>query len=910
MAQKPTRHVVIFGDAAIDWIDYPEPAKCKETNTKEHCRNWSLRPGTNRVAMGGGSFMLTEFIKAATKTRKVSVSGPELPHDISDHSKHKIHSYMRVANYETDLTQPAIWRISELNGFSRPDPSNYKLEGPSLNKVPKADLLVIDDAANGCRHTSSITSMLNKALYPSTTLIYKMSRPVFFQNEVDDSHGFDCSKCTLWTWARKHFIDPINAENLAALQQSRLIVLLDAEDLRTEECEISKGLSWERTAVDAANALLVTERHKYRRFFHCSQNKYRLACWLIVRFGIDGAIVFPPGCDYDSLPADKKSLHPAILIYDRAGIEDKFDLNVPGMMAGYSSVITAVLTASITEIRGKITGKHLVHALKQGLTACRAVLMQGFIKDIHTHPVDKIVDAVNQPPDKCFQDVFVPHAQSELHRMTGGWSIITAAGLGAIEAAAYNVVQKGVGSCDRMFPVAKFGELTTIDKSEIEGYRNIERLVREYAENTNKTEPLCLAVFGQPGAGKSFGVKQVIKSILGKVETLSFNVSEFTSPRQLARAFHQVSDKTGGKNLPLIFFDEFDSKFNDQRCGWLKFFLAPMNDGEFNDGMDTHPIGRAIFVFAGGTFHSFSDLARECGKKIMKDAKAPDFVSRLRGYLNILGANPAHETDYTCMLRRASTLYANFTKRAEAFDKNTHWFMDSNNHIRINKGVARAFLKAPEYKNSTRSLIAIMEMSSLSCSKGYTKSALPPGYLLDMQVDSGAFLNLVRRNAIFLPAHTELAKMIHAAYVSRETRGASPVQLPNVKSWKDLSEEIKESNRQQLDTYLNYLSKCNYSVDLAACPEAIEVGIAAEDIDKMAEWEHERWSSQKKAAGWQYGEKRNDELRLHPNLVEWNDKRLSEEDKDKDRNAIRDIPFILKSRSLIVIRIAEDGWMG
>jgi hypothetical protein len=46
----------------------------------------------------------------------------------------------------------------------------------------------------------------------------------------------------------------------------------------------------------------------------------------------------------------------------------------------------------------------------------------------------------------------------------------------------------------------------------------------------------------------------------------------------------------------VVFFDEFDSPHGGEPLGWLKYFLAPMQDGVFKEGGETHPIGKAILV--------------------------------------------------------------------------------------------------------------------------------------------------------------------------------------------------------------------------------------------------------------------------------------------------------------------------
>jgi hypothetical protein len=53
-----------------------------------------------------------------------------------------------------------------------------------------------------------------------------------------------------------------------------------------------------------------------------------------------------------------------------------------------------------------------------------------------------------------------------------------------------------------------------------------------------------------------------------------------TDPKDLTAAFHQAQDRALAEEVPLVFFDEFDSSLNKEPYGWLKYFLAPMEDGK------------------------------------------------------------------------------------------------------------------------------------------------------------------------------------------------------------------------------------------------------------------------------------------------------------------------------------------
>ena len=86
----------------------------------------------------------------------------------------------------------------------------------------------------------------------------------------------------------------------------------------------------------------------------------------------------------------------------------------------------------------------------------------------------------------------------------------------------------------RDIPYSKFGKLFTVDRSEIESLRGIQRLIKDYEAKKRPKKPLSIAVFGPPGSGKSFGIKQIAKSIMGDdVPILEFNLSQFTNPKEL-----------------------------------------------------------------------------------------------------------------------------------------------------------------------------------------------------------------------------------------------------------------------------------------------------------------------------------------------------------------------------------------
>ncbi len=101
-----------------------------------------------------------------------------------------------------------------------------------------------------------------------------------------------------------------------------------------------------------------------------------------------------------------------------------------------------------------------------------------------------------------------------------------------------------------------------------------------------------------------------------RIEDLTFNLSQMKDASDIADALHQVRDAGLRGKLPFVLWDEFDSDLAGSAFGWLRHFLAPMQDGAFQQGQILHPIGKAIFVFAGGTSSRLAEFARQSKRRV------------------------------------------------------------------------------------------------------------------------------------------------------------------------------------------------------------------------------------------------------------------------------------------------------
>jgi hypothetical protein len=170
----------------------------------------------------------------------------------------------------------------------------------------------------------------------------------------------------------------------------------------------------------------------------------------------------------------------------------------------------------------------------------------------------------------------------------------------------------------------------------------------------------------------------------------------------------------------------------------------PMQDGKFFDGVESRPIGRAIFIFGGGRFHRyelFSELPYKKDNAKYIQGKVPDFISRLRGHINICGCNAVGSKDEIFKIRRALLLRSLLNKNApQLFRKKK---------LRIDQNVLRALFKIDRYYHGNRSMQAIIEMSNLTNINKFESSALPNENQLNMHVNALEFNYLLMRDTHF-----------------------------------------------------------------------------------------------------------------------------------------------------------------
>lgn len=818
-----------------------------DTEMLAAARSWKEAGRVHRYKRPGGAWLASELIQSMARDLKDwSVIGPD---EKTPEHVHTTHSLL--------APQPdGIWRINQFLGVERASQAvTPQLPAGAAN----ADLVVLLDSGLGFMAEASCSQRFTR----NPWIILKSGEP--------DLHAPFCRA-------------------LAEHHAKRTIVVLTVDDLRRMEVHVSRRLSWERTAQETVEAIRKSS----------VVSLVEAGGQAVVSFGAAGAIVIGDG--------------KAELIFDPSVMEGEWEKAAHGAMIGASTILAASIAYELMTYKEKQPS--MPKAIQRGVAGMRALFKNGYgdraagLSAIGC-PIEPVVkEALNVPLSLSRVDIassancttLTNHVAAEAEKLR-----VTPDDY--LHQLASAVAVFGPEQMLTAVPHLKIGDLFTADRSEIEAFRSIKSLLAEYVKNRSN-RPFSIAVFGPPGSGKSFGVEQVAKSIPGmEIQKLIFNLTQFADPRELHGAYHQVRDVALSGKMPLVFWDEFDTRQGTDGLGWPRHFIGPMQDGVFQDGPLTHPIGTSIFVFAGGTCATFDEFTtwKEEDDRERRQLKIPDFISRLKGHLNVLGPNRRKSGDDPFhVIRRAILLRSLLLRHARSL-----FITEGARQIlQIERDVLCSFLHADEYRYGARSLEAIVTMSSLAGRKIFDGSSLPPEVQRKMHVEkfdcpSAAARRQFGDDLIDIEQLAEFAHQIFCRIRRKHGWTYGPVRNDGEKvhnllvdygalSWSD-----KESNRDTVRKIPDKLAAINAVVQPAR-PGERRPELRDADIAQLAPLEHDRWMKVKAAQGFTPGNPTRDEPRRSPYMVPWD--KLPQEFKETDISMVSAIPDMLAEAGYTFVR--------
>ncbi|KAI1453898.1 hypothetical protein F4805DRAFT_469744 [Annulohypoxylon moriforme] len=841
---KANRHIVVAGDVPVDLFVYP----AARSNSVQFDRR---RSQIHRSS--GGAALIGSFLNDSTEQHQHQIHWPAPTNQ---------HKYMlNGINAITELDVVSVDKEDITFKVSRRQRLETVPQWQSPDFEPKVindlDILVLQDADCDFANPDLAINLLRQVRLGF--LVYHMARRPL-------------STGAIWDTVRR---GPLDAEGKPRPED--LVVVVSADDLRAEGIELSYGLSWEKTCEDFVEK--IGTNGKLDTLVTCAN--------LIVLFGCDAAIYH----------RGRQMTEPT-LVFDPLTTEGSFTRRNLGDLPG---LIETFIGGFVTFIGGKTTNQPVifvqdfVDGIQYGMKTMRRFAKLGFKSETADRPsmYPRATDMIeSRLSDDLLTTFTIPSETiARTSHLTGSkWSILHHC-IGDSVQIAHNIVRFGALSAASQMPVAQFGDLIVLDRSEIESFRTIFHAVREYLSG-QQTRPLNIGVFGSRGSGKSFAAVQVVKAAAAScnrdIRQLRFNLGQLSSVEALWTAFDAVRECVLSGILPLVYINGFDTELQGVQLGWLIHLLLPMHVGQAFDRGEMRHIGAAVFLLGSSTALSIEKFREnECGDT-GENPIVQEFLSCLDGYVNVIGIDQVDDGDTMFPVRRAVVLRSLLEEREPK--------LQGINGISIDESVLSGLLMIPHFRYGIRSLRSIISTSKVTGKSHFEKGALPPIAQLYLHLDFEDFLKYSEGNILSDSVREHMAMAIHKNYIKcreRMIKNEKQTELKVDKAlvpWNSLDEEFKESTRAHVDDIPRKLRIISCYLARTGGHWDVVRAFKHEEVEQLAIEEHERWNAERLSKQWRLGE-REPEKRSSPFLVPWKD--LDKIWQDVDRDLVRSYPSIL-----------------
>ena len=226
------------------------------------------------------------------------------------------------------------------------------------------------------------------------------------------------------------------------------------------------------------------------------------------------------------------------------------------------------------------------------------------------------------------------------------------------------------------------------------------------------------------------------------------------------------------------------------------------------------------------------------------------------------------------------------------------WDLKDNDKLNIDEGLLNALLKTEKYKHGARSLETIVTRLKDSSANTLLRSNIPSAKQLAIHVDPEDFKKQLIENQKFKTKAADLAPAIHQFYLDlcKSNKWEIAYDMP----YNKLPKEIQADNIDAAKRMTDVLSLVGLQVvpkrgDEESAQDSV-INCINDNINLLAEEEHNLWANFRRNNGWRYDTERDDVKKKHPSIVPY--KQLDNEDIGKDRDAVTNYPAIVKNGEL------------
>jgi hypothetical protein len=215
---------------------------------------------------------------------------------------------------------------------------------------------------------------------------------------------------------------------------------------------------------------------------------------------------------------------------------------------------------------------------------------------------------------------------------------------------------------------------------------------------------------------------------------------------------------------------------------------------------------------------------------------------------------------------------------------------------------ARGLAAALAFRSATRREGVPITLAVREESGGVAESARASGISV-----FGIFTRALGAEFLDRGMNEVMARAAHEEYIhAREAEGETPAENPSLVAWESLPHSLRQSNRRQVDGIGPKLAAIDSVIVPAPLLRAIgdHFRFSDAELDRLAVLEHDRWHRDLTDEGWRRTADMKDPEHLrHPSLIPWEE--LSDEERQKDRDAVLAIPAILSRAGYAIERLGD-----
>ncbi|NTU53452.1 MAG: ATPase, partial [Chlorobiaceae bacterium] len=338
------------------------------------------------------------------------------------------YSYSVWMRYQDKADEQSVWRIKEFLGVDKGDGLKGDIDKYLIECEDKcrADIIVIDDSDLGFRDDQFRWEKIFDQFIcedDKPWIVVKMSPKV--------------ARGRLWG-------------HLITKYSDKLVVVLNVDDLRQSEIQVSARISWEKTAQE-----LLWELENNAEVDGLMNSAY-----CVISFGTAGALM---------ISNNDQGRNESKLFFDKLCMEGEW-LTGKGMMIGSTSTLVAGI---IKELISDIDKPDIDKGIQVGVAAMRQLYKNGYKSgdkpDVPMlgFPFDSVVSAFKGQIDNLSVTKVVKF--DKINKLSDSyWTILQDSSKNNLICLCSDIVKSGYKKALINVPVGEFGKLVTVDRREIE----------------------------------------------------------------------------------------------------------------------------------------------------------------------------------------------------------------------------------------------------------------------------------------------------------------------------------------------------------------------------------------------------------------------------------------------------------